>query len=111
VIPGHAAHAPSAPRPHEISHLIARSTEIGEPSLVRARVLGLAPVLDTHAVRPIVAVNGIGERTATKLREVGIRDLVDLASATVDDVSSIPGASPAMAFDWIEQAQRLISTP
>jgi predicted flap endonuclease-1-like 5' DNA nuclease len=57
---------------------------------------------------PIETVDGIGPVLAGKLRDAGIGDLTQLATASPDTVAEAAGVSGARARAWIEQARALV---
>jgi DNA-binding beta-propeller fold protein YncE/predicted flap endonuclease-1-like 5' DNA nuclease len=111
VVPGRVVAAPVAPSavaPSAVSvaRVPTRRVRVGEPAAIGTRVLGIAR-RRAEDIPSLVAVNGIGERMAARLVEIGVRNVADVATASVEQLSGLRGVSPAMARDWIAQARRL----
>jgi helicase len=95
------------------SQPVARSAHDDEPSrheTIAALLRMVSGGLDERTVT-LTYVAGIGPRTARSLRDVGIRDIEDLAAADVDDVAPrVPRVSSTRLSGWIEEASRLVKT-
>jgi hypothetical protein len=55
-------------------------------------------------------IQGLGGTLARRLREAGISDIEDLASAEPDDLTYVRGVSRARGVRWIEEASDIIRT-
>ena len=53
-------------------------------------------------------LSGVGEKTAALLKSYGIATLADMANATAEKVSEIPGVGPKKAEKLVEDAKRVI---
>ena len=61
-----------------------------------------------EGVKALMRVTGIGEVTAAKLFDHGLKSLAMLASTDAENLASITGAGEKIAAGWIEEASRLI---
>jgi len=61
-----------------------------------------------HALAPdITEVKGIGAKTADRLREMGIRDVIDLLKTSPDELATRTEVPPKVIAKWFEQAVAL----
>jgi len=58
----------------------------------------------------VTEVRGIGASTAETLKKHGFKTVANLASATVEQLTAIPGFSQSRAKNTIEAAQALLDT-
>jgi helicase len=70
----------------------------------------IANILPAEAAT-LTLVKGIGGRWARRLRERGFPNIHALASATLEDLESIPGLSKQRATAWLLSARSYASTP
>lgn len=61
------------------------------------------------ALPDLEAVNGIGPKTAAKLREAGINSLMDLADAATSLIEEVANTNTEEAEDWRKQAVELVA--
>ena len=59
----------------------------------------------------IIDIPGIGPAAVAALAEHGIESLADLAKASVEEISAIPGFSEARAAQTIAEANKLLPAP
>jgi hypothetical protein len=59
----------------------------------------------------IIDIPGIGPAAVAALAEHGIDSLADLARASVEEISAIPGFSEARAAQTIAEANKLLPAP
>lgn len=61
-----------------------------------------------HALAPSLSeIKGIGSKTAEKLRDMGIRDVIDLLSTSPEELATRTEISPKIIARWFEQAVTL----
>jgi helicase len=76
---------------------------------LRALVAMVTHGVDEQVVT-LTFIDGIGGKTARRLRDAGIFDIEDLAAADADALRSLPGLSASRAQRWIEIAEELVKT-
>jgi YVTN family beta-propeller protein len=98
-------------RPLTVSRapLLAQAALVREPVAVVALPRPVLPVVEpVVAVVPLTAIQGIGERRAAVLTELGIDSIARLATAVPEFIdAALPGVSLRMAQEFVAEAREL----
>ncbi|XHH10043.1 MAG: helix-hairpin-helix domain-containing protein [Candidatus Bathyarchaeia archaeon] len=82
------------------------SSAIQEQSSTEIVQTEAAPaIVGQQAASPLTSVKGIGEKRAAQLYSLGIKNVEELAAASVDDVALQLKVSPKIVYKWVEAAK------